>query len=88
MKVTNPRRIALARRKRGYTQADLAALVGCTQQYISMLEGGADTDCSERLALAICKRLDIELEDAFEERPIFSDRPIASNKVGSKGRAA
>ena len=69
MKITNPRRIALARRKRGYTQADLAALVGCTQQYISMLEGGADTDCSERLALAICKRLDIELEDAFGVMP-------------------
>ena len=69
MKITNPRRIALARRKRGYTQADLAALVGCTQQYISMLEGGVDTDCSERLALAICKRLDIELEDAFGVMP-------------------
>lgn len=88
MKVTNPKRIALARRKRGYTQANLAALVGCTQQYISLLETGVDADCSEEVAIAICKRLDIELEDAFEERLIFSDRPNARSKIGSKGRAA
>ena len=67
MKVTNPKRIALARRKKGYTQANLAALIGCTQQYVSMLEGGVDNDCSEKMALAVCKRLDLDLEDVFEE---------------------
>ena len=68
MKVTNPKRIATARRKLGYTQTDLAALVGVTQQYVSLLESGADSDCSERVALAITRRLNLELEDVFTER--------------------
>lgn len=88
MKITNPQRIAARRRKLGYTQADLANLVGCTQQYISLMENGQDTDCSERIALKICKRLDLDMEVAFEEREVFGVSPKTSSKRGIKDRAA
>ena len=83
MKVTQPRRIRSARLRRSYTQADLAALVGCTQQYISALESGSDSDCSEKVALAIAKRLDVDLDTIFEEREIRAPRS-ASHKHGNK----
>ena len=86
MKVTNPKRIYLARKKLDFTQANLAALVGCTQQYISAIESGIDTDCSEKVALAICKRLGIELEEAFEEHPIFTEQPVTRSTRGTKAR--
>ncbi|WP_210651307.1 helix-turn-helix transcriptional regulator [Nocardioides sp. SYSU D00065] len=73
------------RRKRkdaGYSQTDLAALVGCTQQYISMLENGTDSDCSERIAERIAKRLNVDLEDLFEERELVRTPRIATPSRG------
>ncbi|AZP37856.1 XRE family transcriptional regulator [Acidipropionibacterium acidipropionici] len=67
MKLTDPARMARLRKRRDYTQSDLSSLVGCTQQYISAMETGADTDCSERIALEICRRLDVDLEDLFRD---------------------
>lgn len=87
MKVTNPKRIATRRKRMGYTQTDLAALIGCTQQYVSMLETGIDTDCSEAIARKIAKRLDIDLEEVFEEREVFAAPDKASSKHGSKPAA-
>lgn len=83
MKITEPARIRSKRRRMGYTQANLAALVGCTQQYISLLESGCDTDCSEKVALAICKRLDLDLDDICERREIRAPRDTSS-KVATK----
>ena len=83
MKVIQPRRIRSARLRRSYTQADLAALVGCTQQYISALESGNDSDCSEKVALAIAKRLEVDLDTIFEEREIRAPRNT-SRKHGSR----
>lgn len=88
MKITNPGRIISRRKRLGYTQTDLAGLVGCTQQYISMLERGEDTDCSEGLARRIAKRLDIDLEEVFDERGSFSVPGSPRSKVGIKVRAA
>lgn len=89
MKVTNPGRIVSRRKRLGYTQADLANLVGCTQQYISMLENGVDTDCSESIARKIAKRLDVDLEEVFDERPHLSVPGNAGSKRVSKScRAA
>ena len=89
MKVTHPERIRRARQKLDYSQVDLARLVGCTQQYISAMETGADTDVSDEVALRICRRLGIDLEYAFEQRESFSvsANPI-SKPVTKKGRAA
>lgn len=66
MRIINPGAIARARRRRSLSQSDLAAITGCTQQFISLVETGATATCSERLALTMCKKLDIDVEDAFE----------------------
>lgn len=86
MKVTNPSRIARRRKRLGYTQADLAALVGCTQQYVSAIERGLDTDCSVQIAEKIAKRLDIDVEDVFEERGAFGMQGDASHTLGRLDR--
>ena len=88
MKVTNPKRIKTRRERLGYSQVDLAALVGCSQQYISLLETGSDDDCSEAIARKIAKRLDIDLEEAFEERTIYGEPAKASSTHANKKRAA
>lgn len=85
MKVVNPPRLRRARIRLGYTQKDLASLVGCKQQYVSALETGHDTDCSEVIALLICDRLNIELEDAFEVHENISiPKNTSSNVVKNK----
>ncbi len=56
----------------------------CTQQYISLLENGTDRDCSEDIAIKICKALDVELEDYFEAREIVRTPPVAT---ASRGRS-
>lgn len=84
MKVIDGGRIARKRRRLGYTQTDLAALVGYTQQYISLLERGDDSDCSEEAALKISKRLNCDLEDLFEERSTFGAPKNPSPKLGHK----
>ena len=83
MKITHPEKITRARKRAGYTQTDLANLARCSQQYISLIERGEDTDCSERLALAICKRLHLDVEDVFEERPVYVATKKPSSKVAS-----
>ncbi|QXT62721.1 helix-turn-helix transcriptional regulator [Tessaracoccus palaemonis] len=88
MKVTDPQRLARQRRRLGYTQADLANLVGCTQQYISMIERGADRDCSEGMALRIANRLDLDLEDVFDARPSLHATTVPRSKRGTKRRMA
>lgn len=84
MKIKHPEKIARARKRLGYTQTDLANLVRCSQQYVSLIERGDDTDCSEKLALAICRRLGLDVEDVFEERPLYSTAKKTSTKVGSR----
>lgn len=88
MKLMDPDRLRRRRRDRHYTQANLAALVGCTQQYISLMEKGLDTDCSELIARKIAKRLDAPLEDLFEERESLSMAARATSKGGSRKVAA
>jgi y4mF family transcriptional regulator len=54
--------IVLARRKTlGYTQQDLADLLGCSQRWIWELEQGKENIYLKRL-LRLCKELDIELK--------------------------
>lgn len=65
MRITNPGAVGRARRRRSLSQTDLAAITGCTQQFISMIETGTTRTCSEALALTICRKLDIDMEDAF-----------------------
>lgn len=70
MFVKDHEKLRRRRRDKGFSQKQLAALVDCTQQYISLLESGNDSDCSEKIAERICRWLDVELEDYFEERSL------------------
>ena len=85
MRVIDPARIAAARRRRGYTQYDLAALVRCTQATISGLETGNMKRCSEDLANSIAKRLDRDVDELFE-RHGDSRVDRVTNAAGSKRR--
>lgn len=70
MQVKSNTKLRRRRKDKHFSQAQLAALVGCTQQYISLLESGVDDDCSEKIAERICRYLDVDLEDFFEEREL------------------
>lgn len=89
MYVIDPTKLRRRRRDKGLTQQQLAALVDCKQQYISLLESGNDRDCSERIAERICRWLDVDLEDYFEARVVIRtpDVATASRDTGS-GSAA
>lgn len=70
MYVKDAGRIRRRRRDKHFSQVQLAALAGCTQQYISLIERGLDRDISEKIAERICRYLDVDLEDYFDERRI------------------
>lgn len=72
-------RMRRRRKEKGFSQVQLAALVGCTQQYISLIESGDDRDVSERVADKVCRWLDLETEDVFEERRIVRTPRITSD---------
>lgn len=90
MKVKDPGAIARARRREGYSQRDLAALVRCTQATISAMETGRMRGCSKDLAEAIARRLNRDVEDLFAAHPGTRVRRV-TNAAGSTrqtGRAA
>lgn len=68
MYVRDPGKLRRRRKDKGLTQKQLAALIDSTQQYVSLLESGNDRDCSEKIADRICRWLDVDREDYFEER--------------------
>lgn len=83
MYVKDGPRLGRRRRAKGISQKQLAVLANCTQQYVSLIERGKDFDVSERIALALCKWLDVELEDYFEERVVVRTPVVATNsRVG------
>lgn len=79
MHVKDPGKLRRRRRDKGFSQRQLAGLVGCTQQYISLLENGTDADCSEKIAERISKWLDISLEDYFEERELIRNPAVTTD---------
>ena len=89
MRIINPGALARARRRRSLSQSDLAAITGCTQQFVSLVETGGAATCSERLALTMCRKLDIDIEDAFAYGEDFSMPSHASSERAKQvGRAA
>lgn len=65
MQVKDPEAIRRARKRKEYTQRDLAALCRCSQAAITNIERGILTNITEDLAKAIAKRLDRDVEDLF-----------------------
>lgn len=70
MHVIDGDKLRRARKRARFTQIDLARLCGVTQQYISALETGTDSDCSEQVAERVCRYIDVELEDYFQRREV------------------
>lgn len=83
MRVIDPARIASARRRKGFTQYDLAALAKCTQAAISGLETGNMRGCSEDLAETIAKWLDRDVEELFQRHDASRTHRV-TNAAGSK----
>lgn len=86
MYVRDHAKLRRRRRDKHLTQQQLAALVGCRQQYISKLER-TDHDCSPRIAEQISRWLDVDLEDYFEERSV-SRMPTVTTDSRVAGNAA
>lgn len=88
MIVKEPSKIRRRRKAKHFSQQQLASLVGVTQQYISLLESGKDDDCSEKVAERICRYLDIDLEDYFEERELIRIPTVTTDsRVAGKASA-
>lgn len=66
MKILKPRTIAEARRLRDDRQADVAAKLGVSQQYISRVERGVEKECSPQFARLLCRYLDIDIDEVFD----------------------
>lgn len=60
MKIIRPRQIAAARRNLGLTQSQLAHLMGCSQQYVSRIERAKERHCSDRFAIDLRRRLQLD----------------------------
>jgi transcriptional regulator with XRE-family HTH domain len=83
MYVKNPERLRRRRKDRNLSQVQLAALAGCTQQYISLLEQGDDRDVSEKIAEKISRWLEVDLEDYFDEHRSDRRSSVATPSRGS-----
>lgn len=87
MKVKDRESLIRWRKRRDFTQRDLAMLCRCSQNTISLLERGGMTTLSDDLALTIAARLQVPWEDLFEVRGA-SSTPNVTNGGNATGRAA
>lgn len=78
MQVKDLERLKRERQRRGLAQWELAALVGCTQQTISLLETGKMTNLSEELALKIAKKLDASWDYLFAAHEVIAMPDVAN----------
>ena len=78
MRLKNPDAIRRRRKRMRYTQRDLAALVGCSHTMIGLLETGKIKTCTRLLAEKICTRLDMDLDETFED-PQPVSMPVMSS---------
>jgi len=88
MFVKSPEKLRRRRRDQRMSQVQLAALAGCTQQYISLIEKGDDRDVSEKIAEKISRYLNVDLEDYFDERRTVRTPAVATPSRASRSIAA
>lgn len=88
----NPRRMSLARRRRGVSQRELAALLGCDERSVRKWENGERTPTESFLHL-LADKIDFPIEffsrGDFEEVPAetVSFRALSKTKAASRDRA-
>lgn len=80
MKVKDREALVRWRKRRDFTQRDLAMLCRCSQNTISLLERGAMMTLTDDLALAIAGRLQVPWEDLFEVRSASSASAVTRGK--------
>lgn len=86
MRPLSGERLKTRRKAAGFTQYELALLCRCSQAAISGLETGNMQQCSEDLARQICKWLDRDLEELFEDSPTSRTHRV-TNALGSTHQA-
>ena len=84
MKVKNPQRIRKARTDAGYSQRNLAALCGCSQAAISLIERGTTRTVSKALAESLCKWLKRPSSELFTETTDAASVQSVTTAAGSK----
>lgn len=78
MQVKDLERLKRERQRRELAQWELAALVGCTQQTISLLETGKMTNLSEELAMKIAKKLGASWDYLFVAHEVIGMPDVAN----------
>lgn len=79
MRVRDHDRLKRARLRSPFrTQVELARALKCTQQYVSALENGDKTTCSDDIAIRICRLLNIDLEAYFEAKELAPMPPVTT----------
>lgn len=87
MYVIDRHKLRRARLRLRLSQADLARAAGMSQQYVSRLEQGTDRDCSERIAVNLCRWLQVDVEDYFRTGE-SSPMPAVTTPSRGAGRGA
>jgi transcriptional regulator with XRE-family HTH domain len=88
MQVKDPDTIKRWRKRRRYTQRELAFLVRCSQNTISLIEKGDMLTMSEDHALELAYRLDVPWEELFERRQHSGVRRMAHGASSASQTAA
>jgi transcriptional regulator with XRE-family HTH domain len=88
MQVKDPETVRRWRKRRRYTQRELAFLVRCSQNTISLIEKGDMLTMSEDLALELAYRLDVPWEELFERREHSGVRRLAHGASSGSQTAA
>ena len=84
MRVKDPESLIRARKRKGYSQRNLAALCGCTQAAISALETGTMRGCSEPLAKVISKWVDRDVEELFTRHETVRMQRVTNAHTASR----
>lgn len=72
------------RKALGYTQSQLADLVGCTRQHLCNVENGKCYNISLTLALELCYVFDCKLCDLFKKEFFIASYVISKNNERGK----
>ncbi|UVT31583.1 immunity repressor [Mycobacterium phage Mask] len=78
MRVKDPALIRRKRKRKGFSQAELAYLAKRSQQAISLIERGEMRNISEDFALLLAARLDVDWEDLFDAHEIEVGTAVTS----------
>lgn len=91
MRRKDPLAVRRARKRARLTQRELAFLARCSQTTIYLLEKpgpeGMET-CSDEMAMRICDRLHVDVEDLFEARTASSSSRLPTGQPRSIQPAA